>query len=98
MKIKRDQRGLRVPGIRNRLNGDDDLGLYALMDWYCQGHLTFEDVLKRTQKYGAFYQKLMDAYDAGRNSPRQIKQINTIYVKMTTLIMILGDWDKRNFS
>ena len=97
-KIKRDRKGIRKPGIRNRLNGEDSLGLYALMDWYCQGHLTYEEVLARTQRYGGFYLKLMEAFDAGRNNPHHCRQINTIDVKLTTLILVLSEWDKRNFS
>ena len=97
MKMKR-KRGIRVPGIRNRLNGDDSLGLYALMDWYSQGSLTEEDVWVRVRRYGAYYLKLKSAYDAGRNSPHHCRQINTIRVKLQTLMAVLVDWDKRNFS
>lgn len=99
MKIKRDRRGLRVPGIRNRLNGDDSMGFYALMDWYCQGHLEYEDVLRRCQKYIGLYQKVKAGVESGeRNTRRHLTQLNCIYMKMVTLIMVLSDWDKRKFS
>lgn len=91
------KRGIRVPGIRNRLNGDDDCGLYALMDWYTQSHLTWEEVRDRLIKYANFYHKLHDAYFAGRNSDRHRKQVKMAEYKMTTLAMVLKDWELRKF-
>ncbi|MNK47820.1 hypothetical protein D3C87_666400 [compost metagenome] len=98
MKIKRDRRGIRVPGMRNRLNGDDSLGLYALMDWYCQGHLTFDDVKDRLIKYADLYHKTHDAYFKGRDTDRHRRQVNTLEIKVTTLMLVLKDWDQRKFS
>jgi hypothetical protein len=91
------KKGIRVPGIRNRLNGDDDCGLYALMDWYTQSHLTMEQVRVRMVKYANLYHKLHTAYFAGRNSDRHHKQVNIVEYKMLTLAMVLKDWHLRKF-
>lgn len=96
--MKRNKRGIRVPGIRNRLNGDDDLGLYALMDWYCQPQLTFNDVKGRAIKYADLYHKAHDAYFKGRNTDRHRIQVNTLEIKVTTLMLVLKDWNARKFS
>jgi len=97
--MKRDRRGIRIPYMRTRLNGEDPHGYYALLDWYTQGHLTFEQVLDRARKYVRLYELLVEMGRLGRTkNPRHNEQVARIEYKMLTLIMVLDSWDKRKFS
>lgn len=67
--------------MRNRLNGEDDKGMYAAME--CMFAYDVEDMLRYGQRYATLFHYASIMYHAGiRNSPRHTRQLNLAKVKI----------------